>query len=370
METIRKLASYIAGDDSDGDDPSPASSPLPPFVRRFYRTDKDIGSRGPTLGCFMVPTQSGELVTLLVTPSALTVISSQSGTALSVTRPVDGDSYTAVCLTEDAGVAVGAQSGSMSVYSVSTRESLELSGEYHPVAPGYSITCMAGAGRLILAGTSTGCVIKWNPVSLPSSVSVSSSHTVTAVCSVGQVVWAAVDSEGLFIVGESDRMTHNSMITVTELVHCPSQSLVAALSSYSEVLLFSTETHSLVQHYPASLMTCGVPLTSIHAFESVPDSTFLLLGGVDGSVTMRELGRRGADRKLQCVLHRCWERLAGEPQCPITAIHRPPVPGVITDLALIGDASCTVYVIRLGVPVPSVVRRAADEPPVVLDNSV
>jgi hypothetical protein len=181
------------------------------------------------------------------------------------------------------------------------------------------------------------------------------------------------------------------MQSVTSVVYSTTQKLVICLSSCSEVFLIDSATSTLVHQYPASLMTCGAALSTMAGVEvaAVPGSTFLVLGGIDGSFCVRELNKRDRDGKLQCVLHRCIDRLAPQPKaadqeisldpadgCPLSSLFVVPE----LDVCVAGDASCAVYIVGLKLvpmtpaPTPGIededARRGSFDQETVLEPSV
>ena len=108
-------------------------------------------------------------------------------------------------------------------------------------------------------------------------------------------------------------------------------------------------TKKILHKYSARLMSCGAAVTSITAFDD-DESTFIVLGGVEGSLCIRELNRRRKDNKLQCLLLRCFDKLVPErndqveiPEgCPVSSL------SIATDdLCIVGDAACSVFVINM-----------------------
>jgi hypothetical protein len=190
-----------------------------------------------------------------------------------------------------------------------------------------------------------------------------------------------------------DPIVFPGMQSVTNLVYSGNQRLLICLSSCSEVFLIDADTAELVHQYPASLMSCGSALSTMAGVEvpAVPGSTFLILGGIDGSFSLRELNRRDRDGKLQCVLHRCIDRLAPHLKtadadelsldpadgCPLSSLYVLPD----LDVCVVGDASCAVYVVGLKLlpmtpaPTPSLdpdtdARRASFDQETVLEPSI
>ena len=97
-------------------------------------------------------------------------------------------------------------------------------------------------------------------------------------------------------------------------------------------------------------------MTCMNGFDNEKtNSTFLQLGGVDGSLCLRELSKREKDGKLQCVLLKCFQSLkpgkndeelvlaATQAEgCPVTSLST-----TNDGLCVVGDAGCFVFVVKL-----------------------
>ena len=370
---------------------------LPRHVQKAYVLAKDAGHRGPVLGAYLITGFDDQPVVATVTPSGVTVVGSESGVLLAQHAPSGDDAFTVSTLiplqaasgdTRMCGLVLGCQSGRIVLLQIASHVV-----EVHsfPLAVS-SITCVAPmAASLLIAGTATGQVLVYDPVRHPATPSVSLSAgtaAVTAICCAdASTVWVAVDNFGLVkhtccvdntglvsLDACPQPITFPDMQAVTSISYSANQRLLICLSSCLEVFLIDSQTAALVHQYPASLMTCGAALSTIASVEidAVPGSTFLILGGIDGSFSVRELSKRERDGKLQCVLHRCIDRLAPQPKsgeplsldpadgCPLTSLFVVPE----LDVCVVGDASCAVYVVGLKlVPMTPAPTPAIDEDP-------
>ncbi|CEM26331.1 unnamed protein product [Vitrella brassicaformis CCMP3155] len=155
----------------------------------------------------------------------------------------------------------------------------------------------------------------------------------------------AIDSEG----GASPATEMESGLPVNALCWCAPLGLLLALVGSRSVFVLSAETMSIVQRYSAGLMTCGSLLSSIKVVDEplggshAAPASILLLAGVDGSLVMRRLLRRGSDGKIQCVLIRqLGAELPSESDIPITCLH---VDSPL-DALFCGDASAVCSIVR------------------------
>jgi hypothetical protein len=367
-------------------DPTPDLE-LPKPVERAYMLSKNAGQRGPVLGGYLSTGFDGVEIACTVTPTNVTVVSSETGVVLSSFSPDEGDAFTATCLmplssesitNRLCGLTVGTQNGLLLL--------LELGSNVREIArcespSKSSISCLALAlSSTIIAGTVSGQVLVYDPIRHPETPSVSlsvfpdSESAVTSIAAVSdEGIWVAVDGQGitelsleidpaLGVVSLKRKdpfvlMSFEGMQSVTEIVVSHKHRLGVCLSSCSEVFLISLDTYRLEQQYPAALMTCGSALSIMIAVEpnESSESTFLFLGGIDGSLTIRELNKRERDGKLQCLLHRCIDRLSPvskedlvEPVnpsdgCPISSLW-------ITESleqCVVGDASCALYLVPI-----------------------
>jgi hypothetical protein len=382
MDALRKASAYLRG----SRDPS-SQMELPKCVERAYVLGKDSGHRGPVIGGYLTTGFEDIQLASTVTPSGLTVVRADSGSVLSQLKPDDGDAFTSSCLVrlrlesepQDrlCGLAIGTQAGSIILVELASSVRVIASCKTNVSA----ITCLGIIEpSIILAGTLGGNLLLYDPIHHPEtpsvSVGVSSDfNAVTAVCPVSldgrMQVWVAIDKEGIILFDlQSDSagvnsmsrcalepIQHERMRSITSMAPSSAHRLMLCLSACDEVLLIDMVTHELVQRYPAALMTCGSALSSIAAVElpTAPGSTFLFLGGIDGSLSMRELSRRQKDMKLQCILHRCIDSLTPHDRnitverpdpsggCPITSVSVSDT----QDACVVGDASCALYVIPL-----------------------
>jgi hypothetical protein len=376
MNAIRRLIGRGGKDDG---------LQLPQPVERAYVLSKDAGHRGPVLGGYIITGFENIEIACTVTPSGVTVVAADSGSVLTTFHPIPGDAFTASCLiplsspdgeNRLCGLVAGTQSGLLVLVGIASKVREIARCE----ASKSAITAVAVSGdNLVVAGNTTGQLFLYDPVNHPETCSSSFSiiperdAAVTAICPVASDrVWAAVDGHGISELFLSDsgsgllsiahqdppvRMMFPNMQSVTSMVVSHRQNLGVCLSSCSDVFLINISDHSLVQQYPASLMTCGSALSVVAAAEpqDTGDSTFLILAGVDGSLAVRELNRREKDGKLQCVLHRCIDRLTPlskeeltqqlDPAegCPITSL------SVMESLdhCVVGDAACSLYLLPL-----------------------
>merc|ERR1712232_1098873 len=96
------------------------------------------------------------------------------------------------------------------------------------------------------------------------------------------------------------------------------------------------------QKYSAELIMCGSDLSTMTAVTtSSSQMKLLLLAGVDGSLCVRRVILR-PDGKMNCVLLYYSESVTGDMACPITSVQY----NAATDSVLVGDASCTVWLIE------------------------
>ena len=380
METLRK---FIWGKD-DTEEAQDATLQLPRPVERAYVLSKDAGHRGPVIGGYMILGFEDIQIACTVTPSVVTVVAANTGIILSTYLPEQGDAFTACCLipleeaakgTRFCGIVLGTQKGNVLVRELASKVRQIARCE----ASNTSITVMALVNTsTVIVGNISGQLRVYDPIRHPEtpSVSLSVSATPLAITAIAPVsdntLWVAIDTCGIVAVSmqvdqalgvvsmqlsanEARTIRFDGMQSITSISNSTSQGLAICLSSCSDVFLISKESGELVQRYPASLMTCGSPL----AVMTTVDSTYLFLGGMDGSLSIRELNRRDRDGRLQCVLHRCIDRLTPQTKgegsdspsdgCPISSLW------VSENLeqCVVGDASCTLFVVPLTLVKPS-----------------
>ena len=388
---------------------------LPQPVERAYVLSKDAGHRGPVIGGYIVTGFENIELALTVTPSGVTVVAADTGNVLTIFHPKENDAFTSSCLlplSSEAGerrlcgLAIGTQAGLIVV--------IEVASEVREIAcceaSKSSITALILAGpNVIIAGNICGQIFVYDPVNHPEtpcaslSVFPESEAAVTALCPLSEtILWAAVDGQGIAELSLRDlgaglvsierpelsaAIHFEGMQSITDMVVSHRQKVVICVSSCSDVFLVDMDSHSLVQQYPANLMTCGSALAVVAAAEPADtgDSTFLFLGGVDGSLAIRELNRRKRDGKLQCVLHRCVYRLCPQTKDDLSQVVNPsegcPISSLwvteSSDHCVAGDAACSLYLVPLILKIsrastPSLqgdeLRQSIDEGTEISDN--
>ena len=384
MNALKRMMSFVTSARTE----EASDAALPRCVQRMYVQEKDAGHRGPVIGAFLVAESGERELVVSVTPTGVVAVSSESGAVLSTYRPAVGDAFTAALLVSkqtesELGLMVGTQNGKLVLLQFSSEESsLRVVAQCfvteHAETREHGISCLAsvrGATTLALVGTVSGKILIWDPVLHPLIPSVSvttiSSRPSSITCLISTQngeVWASSEGIHVFSLQLGDNLISmtpklsapiqfEGMHVVTNMVDSSFHDLVICLSSCSEVYLIDKSTHQLAQRYPASLMTCGVAMTSLNGLEldSVPGSTFLQLGGVDGSLCLRELTKRARDGKLQCVLLKFFQTLkpgmkkiqgtenfiGASDGCPITSL------ASAADVCVVGDAACCVYIVKL-----------------------
>jgi WD40 repeat protein len=379
MNTLKRVISFVTGGSSlsrRGD------LELPRFVSKAFVLAKDAGHRGPVLGGYLLKTLDGLNAAVTVTPTGFTVVDSDSGSVICVVKssPDGTDAFTSVALipltsgtqTESCGLVVGTQKGKLLLIQISRESKPKYIAECEIPNPS-PVTCVCVSKTdpsIAVAGTVDGRVLVWEPSSHPSTPTVSVqvyaspitcihiSDNLLYVASEGICVFSILRSGSLLTLtrGSVQSLTFDGMQSITSIVESFIHGLLICLSSCSEVFLIDKVSHQLVTRYPASLMTCGAALSSMSGLEisGVPGSTFLVLGAVDGSLCLRELCRRPKDDKLQCVLHKCFDRLTPQHKsvidlpidpsegCPITSVYTPS-----EEVCVVGDASCSVFVVNM-----------------------
>merc|ERR1712176_1062766 len=89
---------------------------------------------------------------------------------------------------------------------------------------------------------------------------------------------------------------------IVSLSYFQSDKFVFAQSAHTRVSVWDTQSYSLLQKYPADLITCGAHLSSMRAIRiEQPELFLLMLAGVDGSLCIRRVNKR-TDGKINCVL--------------------------------------------------------------------
>ena len=363
--------------DNSSDD---AGSNLPRGVQRVYMMEKDAGHRGPIVGAFLVDVLTEEQVVVIVTPSGVSVMTTEEGRSIAYRRPDSGDAYTACALipistklnendiiTKNCGLVLGTQDGRLELLEVSSSD-LKLLHQCHE-----KTSCVTAIERLrcvpsvVAVGTVDGRLLLWDPVVHPFTPTVSlrvkDQAAIQSISSVGESeIWISTTACNIHVFSVAvENFTKvrtvtcapsNSLdldIPISDMVESRSQNLLICLSSGSEIVLVDVVTKKILHRYPARLMSCGAAVTSITAFDD-DESTFIILGGVEGSLCVRELNRRRNDNKLQCLLLRCFDKLVPEKNdqvdipegCPVSSLSIAP-----GDLCIVGDAACSVFVINL-----------------------
>lgn len=159
----------------------------------------------------------------------------------------------------------------------------------------------------------------------------------------GLQLWVGMDNGSIAVFDVRTGVLTRSLSTegqevVVTLCYCQMHSVVFALRAHRSVSVWDTTTYTCLQRYPAELVTCGADLAAISTVTPRgADVSLLLLAGVDGSLCVRRINRRGQG-KLNCVLLWCAESANGDAGCPITSINY----HAATDSVLLGDAGCVV----------------------------
>lgn len=398
MDSIRRAVSFVMGNQRGGGEDDQLE--LPNAVQRAYVLAKTVGHRGPVVGGYQLSSTDEKNVIVTVTPSGITMVAAETAEVMYHLCPDEGDAFTCSSVSSNlGGLIVGCQSGKVISAQLTPADGLRVTNALQPNFTS-CVTCLTALSAfpaLIAVGTDTGQLCIWKPQNTPNTVTVSlSGNALTACLSIGSELWIAADNEGirtLEVLSEAGLvqlqvMTENSPIdspegmgTVTDMVYSANHNFIICLSSCSDVFMIDKSTRMCMHRYPATLMTCGASLSSIVAVEKAEyqGSTFLLLGGVDGSLCIRELNRRPRDGKLQCVLHRCFDRLSpsvkseGEPQLdpsegiPITSLFVASQED--SDMCIAGDASCALFAVKVNlkslasVPVENPEEEATSSPP-------
>jgi len=354
---------------------------LPRGVQRVYMMEKDAGHRGPIVGAFLVDVFTDEQVVVIVTPSGVSVMTTEEGRSIAYRRPESGDAFTACAfipistklddneiLTKNCGLVLGTQEGRLELLEVSSSDLKVLHQCMEKTSSISAIERLRCVPSVVAVGTVDGRLLLWDPVVHPFTPTVSlrvrdEPAAIQCIASVGESeIWLSTTSNSVHVFSVAvDTSTKVRTVTCTagsptdvslpisDMVESRSQNLLICLSSGSEIVLVDLATKKILHRYPARLMSCGAAVTSITAFDD-DESTFIVLGGVEGSLCIRELNRRRKDNKLQCLLLRCFDKLVPErndqvqiPEgCPVSSLSI-----ATNDLCVVGDAACSVFVINM-----------------------
>ena len=378
MESLKRVLSFVSR--GSANDPMD----LPRSVLKAFVLEKDVGHRGPVIGGYLMDTFDGLSAACTVTPTGATIVNADNGQVVSIVKPSDigTDAFTCVALMslseaaagdpKECGLVLCCQSGRVMLVQISKCVTQKIIAQSE--ISSCAITAVSVAQSLpsvVILGTEDGRVLLWDSVNHPSIAAVSVTASASPISSLlvtrDNTVYAAADGVMVYTISgavpslsleQSGSAIHfEGMNAITSLGESTYHNLLISLSSCLEVFLIDRTNRDLVHQYPASLMTCGAPLSvmSTVEFENIPGSTFLVLGGVDGSLCLRELSKRPRDEKLQCVLHRCFDRLTPQPRsladlpldpsegCPITSLYTPTGDN---EVCVVGDAGCSVFVVR------------------------
>jgi hypothetical protein len=401
METIRRL---LWGKEDSGESNQETDLELPRPVEKAYVLSKDGGHRGPVIGGYLTSGFDEIQIACTVTPSAVTIVKGDAGIVLSTFVPDQGDAFTASCLiplssreSENqrlCGMALGTQRGFVVVVELgsSVREIARCEASTSSV----TVLTLVNTSTIIV-GNVSGQLRVYDPIRHPDTPSASlqisdASVAVTAVAQVSeQSLWVAIGTMGIRDVrivldpalgvvslensSRSDFIQFEGMQAITSIVFSKVYGLAICLSSCSDVFLISIASYELVHRYPASLMTCGAPL-SVMSSADTEESTYLFLGGMDGSLSTRELSKRDKDGKLQCILHRCIDRLTPQAKgsglsgslspsdgCPISSLWV----SESMEHCVVGDASCALFIVPLALKRHSRASSATVDEPIPLN---
>jgi hypothetical protein len=397
MEFIKKYVASLVGG---------AESLAGPQFEGSIVLEKGPGERGPIIGCFLVePFNTDKKVVVAVLPSSVFVVevtASPSGTptVFKYKPSSSSDAFTS-CLvfplsissgpdleTRECGLILGTQEGVIELVEVR----LPLSGGVKVVAQcskklNTSIACMSrvsSSTSLVGMGTTDGRLLIWDPVVNPHiplvSVKVGDGKCVSTMAAVNDggstkiyvsdssstIYIYEVNTEGMVTVENSttrfDFPSEAGDVSVTALAFSETLGKLLVLVATSDVFIIDISTQCIVQRYPATLMTCGSPLTSLTTHD-LDSSTLVVLGGMDGSVSIRELSyRTNEPSKLQCVLLATYLPRDDEPErphnlfpCPITSVSISQ-----SEYTIAGDAQCIIHIHRIP-------KRDTQKPPIVAD---
>ena len=400
---MKKFVSWMSSrtgrrsSENSGDKDDEATN-LPRGVQRVYMMEKDAGHRGPIVGAYLVDVFTEEQVVVIVTPSGVSVMTTEEGRSIAYRRPETGDAYTACALiplstkktdgemvTKNCGLVLGTQDGQLELLEVSSEDLKILHQCMEKTSTISAIERLRTVPSVVAVGTTDGRILLWDPVVHPFTPTVSlrvkggEDCVIHAIVSAGESeLWVSTSSNSLHVFTvavdnstkvrtltcEQREKITDILMPLSDMVESRSQNLLIGLSSGSGIVLIDLETKKILHKYPARLMSCGAAVTSIAAFDD-DESTFIVLGGVEGSLCIRELNRRQRDNKLQCLLLRCFDKLVPEKnelvgipeECPISSLSI-----ALGDLCVVGDAACSVFVINMSLQQWRTAAGGASEP--------
>lgn len=383
----RRVTSQMGG---SGSTPKPLASQ--------FGADTEA-KRGPTLGSLLLPgPEAGSWRLTLVAPLRIQVFEGRTARPLpledtSATSAISEHApFTAFCASEEPDpssgsearqqprLVVGCQDGTILVFALSKGM---VSGPLHELKPqegtgespragegialAMSITALHLTGRdELFAGSCSRCFF-WNVMTgelqrefhLPGPQS-GNSHPATpsSLVAVRQPyngeedpveathLWVGLDNGHIAVFDVQTGFLARSFKcigpeAVTSLAYFATDGVIFALSAHRRVSVWEVGSYTCLQKYPADLMTCGSDLSAMVAIDyKAMVLNLLVLAGVDGSLCVRRVSRRG-DGKLNCVLLFYLESVSGDLGCPITSIGY----HAATDSIILGDAGCTVALV-------------------------
>ena len=380
---MKRFVSWMSGRRLSVDDEDEATN-LPRGVQRVYMMEKDAGHRGPIVGAFLVDvfSNNNDQVVVIVTPSGVSVMTKEDGKSIAYRRPESGDAFTACCLisistkikndeiiTKNCGLVLGTQQGRLELLEVSSTDLKVLHQCSEKTSSISTIERIRFVPSVVAVGTLDGRLLLWDPVVHPFTPTVSikvvdeggASPGIQSITNVGESeLWLSTVSNSLHIFSVAvDTFAKVRTLTcspagsvelgipIFDMAESRSQNIVICLST--DIVLVDVNTKTVLLTYPARLMSCGAAVTSLNAFDD-DESTFIILGGVEGSLCVRELNRRRSDNKLQCVLLRCFDKLVPEKNDSVNIPEGCPVSSLSIasgDLCIVGDAACSVFVINM-----------------------
>ena len=248
---------------------------------------------------------------------------------------------------EDLQLFCTGQRGYVSHLNLRTKEFLKI--PLDKTSCNYTASLYDHRTKVLFLGTAEGHIYKIDFENRAGDCILNYNDSISTLCWVKRSMWTGLADGTVNVAGfdnTADTVLQTGGGSVQSISFCPTFGVVFVLSGCDTVTVWDAFNLVVVSRFDSTLIGCGASLTCLKCTENslgTSDSfSLILLAGIDGSVTIRQITRRAQDGKLQCVLLRNFENvfadLTGE-RIPCTYISS------ITDTVVVGSAGVLVSLV-------------------------